>query len=686
MQAQIVNIPDADFKDYLLNYQQAEIDINQDGEIQVLEALAVESLDISPSSAQEFESLDGLNSFTNLTYLSITCSVASVDLSGLNQLLSLSIHDEALTDLNLANCTSLSDLNLLMVQLTSLDLSVLPNLTTVFVEGDSLNSLVIGNLNQLNGIWVMSQSLAVLDFSECPNLGFVHLTLNHQDKDVFINLKNGNAFNTPDSSAIYLTPWEDTSHIAYVCIDEGEAEFIEYLDEDVVLSTYCSLTPGGSYNIITGTFLYDNESDGCDTFDGVVNNVSVAISGAETGLSAGDTGLYNFYTGTGTFVVTPQLENEWFTISPEFAELSFTAVDSIVATHNFCITPNGVHPDVEVLIVPVSTARPGFEATYKVVARNKGNQTLTGIVTFTYEEDKLDFISSSQIESSIAPGTINWNYTLSPFEDWYAYVNMLVNTPQDEPPVNIDDELVFLAGITPLTADETPVDNTFELSEIVVGSFDPNDITCLEGPTASPEKIGDYLHYNINFENTGTAPASFIVVKDIIDAEQFDISSLQLIEASHNVNIRVEENKAEFYFDDINLGAQQKGNVVFKIKTLNTLQVNDDVTQQAEIFFDYNWPIETNEATTVFQVLSRGSFAMDYSVSVYPNPSAAIVNIVAGSTITSVQLYDMQGRLLQAMNGNDLTAALDISMRASGIYFIKVATNTGMKIEQIVKK
>jgi len=148
----------------------------------------------------------------------------------------------------------------------------------------------------------------------------------------------------------------------------------------------------------------------------------------------------------------------------------------------------------------------------------------------------------------------------------------------------------------------------------------------------------------------------------------------------------VEENKAEFYFDDINLGAQQKGNVVFKIKTLNTLQVNDDVTQQAEIFFDYNWPIETNEATTVFQVLSRGSFAMDYSVSVYPNPSAAIVNIVAGSTITSVQLYDMQGRLLQAMNGNDLTAALDISMRASGIYFIKVATNTGMKIEQIVKK
>jgi hypothetical protein len=49
-------------------------------------------------------------------------------------------------------------------------------------------------------------------------------------------------------------------------------------------------------------------------------------------------------------------------------------------------------------------------------------------------------------------------------------------------------------------------------------------------------------------------------------------------------------------------------------------------------------------------------------------------------------LYDIQGRLLQSKIINETEAKVDISQRASGMYFIKVTTEAGVKIEKIVKE
>lgn len=243
-----------------------------------------------------------------------------------------------------------------------------------------------------------------------------------------------------------------------------------------------------------------------------------------------------------------------------------------------------------------------------------------------------------------------------------------------------------MANITQTATDETPADNTFVLNSLVQGSFDPNDKTCLEGATASDALIGSYLHYNINFENTGSAPATFIVVKDEIDATQFDITSLKVLNASHNVVVTVTGNTVEFRFDAINLGPLQKGNVLFKIKTLAALQTGDEVMNKANIYFDYNFPIETNEAITAFKTLSIGSFVKDASVTVYPNPSGGAVTIAAQSIIKNIEVYDLQGRLLQSSPINTTQTILDMSLRAEGIYFVKINTGDGVKIEKMVKK
>ncbi len=137
----------------------------------------------------------------------------------------------------------------------------------------------------------------------------------------------------------------------------------------------------------------------------------------------------------------------------------------------------------------------------------------------------------------------------------------------------------------------------------MVNSYDPNDKICLEGEIEAPSKIGEYLHYIINFENVGSADAVNIVVKDVIDVTKFDEKTLQILDSSHPVRAKINSNIAEFIFEGINLQHGGHGNILLKIKTRDNLVVGDVVTNKADIFFDYNLPITTNLASTTFQAL-----------------------------------------------------------------------------------
>ena len=68
-------------------------------------------------------------------------------------------------------------------------------------------------------------------------------------------------------------------------------------------------------------------------------------------------------------------------------------IDNSVATQNFCITANGVHPDLEIVIAPIVPARPGFTVEYKIVYRNKGNQVMSQLygVNFFYNQNLMSF-------------------------------------------------------------------------------------------------------------------------------------------------------------------------------------------------------------------------------------------------------------------------------------------------------
>lgn len=613
-----------------------------------------------------------------LEYLQCTNSlITSVNLSETPNLKTLYFFDNDLNaPLDLSGLNYLTHVNVSNNDISSIILGNNPYLEVLNVGQNNLASIEIGSLPALKQFLGGENSLTALNFGNCPELISVYVAHNNLD---YINLKNG--------MVGYFLNVAFNGDL-YICVDEGEETLASENSPSTnkFVSTYCTFTPGGNYNIISGTLTFDGDNNGCSTSDAAGRNIRMRLNdGTLSGVSVtNSSGQFSFYTQAGSFTLTPQFENNWFTLTPATGTVNFINNNNNTSTQNFCITPNGIHPDVEVVLVPLNGARPGFDARYQIVFKNKGNQTLNGNIVLTFDDTILDYVSlGSTAPTSSTVGQLTWAYnSLLPFESRTLNVTLNLNGPMETPPVNHNDVLNYTISITPSAGDETPADNTFILSQIVTGSYDPNDITCLEGDTVHPDKIGDYLHYNINFENTGTAPATFIVVKDVINTQQYDINTLQMLHASHNVETRITANKVEFYFDDINLGPLAKGNVVFKIKSKPTVAVNSTVMNKAEIFFDYNWPIVTNEAETTFALLNAGDFAVDNSVSVYPNPAITHVNIKASSEIKSVQLYDILGRLLMATQD----ATLDVSNRASGIYFVKVMTEKGMKVEKLIRK
>ena len=701
LNAQIVNIPDINFKSKLISIG---VDTNSDGEIQISEALVPTTLNLYNSNISE---LTGIEAFINL--IELDCSYNTLTNVNISQCISLtdfSCNNNAITSLELNQNTELIYLRCQQNQLTNLDLSQNVHLNGVECSLNNLTYLNVSQCVDLSWLYCQVNELTDIDLSNNISLStfygqlnqFTTVNLNQNTNIASARLsdnpllttvffKNGITSNT-------LPRVENNVNLSYVCIDEDRVmlmqSYIDFLELDVEINSYCSFTPGESFNTISGLVTFDSSNDGCEASDTINTDIRIDINdGAIQGSSfINNSGNYTFYTQDGNFTLTPYIENPtWFNFSPTTASVSFANNNNNSVIQDFCITAVGMYSDLEIIILPVVFAQPGFDAEYQLIYRNKGNQSLSGNIDFTFDDNVLDFVSTSILTNTEATGNFTWNYTdLLPFETRTINVVFNVNSPMETSPINIGDILNFTVGINPVSGDETPSDNVYDYNEIVVGSFDPNDKICMEGDIIEPTMIGEYLHYNINFENTGTAAATFVVIKDEIDHTKFDMDTFQIMYGSHPMETRIAGSKVEFIFDNINLGPDEKGNVVFKIKTKNSLIIGDSVTNKAEIFFDYNFPIVTNDAITTFQTLSINEFELDDSIGVFPNPSNDIITIKSNTNISSLEIYDLQGRIVSTRVVDENSSTIDISSLKSGVYFFKIKTELGAKVEKVIKQ
>ena len=707
-QAQIINIPDVAFKAKLLQADNGnsiafaggsmvKIDTNLDGNIQESEALLIDSLNVSFANISD---LMGIQSFSNLKKLQCQSNSLSgnLDLNALNQLSDLNFASNQISGLNVSTATNLKKLQAYSNLLTTIDLSQNNLIEELSLSSNNLTELTLDNLIQLRFLDCGGNQMETLNCNNNPNLEYVSI---QSPILKYLFIKNGVDESTTMDNGSWFELFCCSPNLEYVCCDEMQYESVLERIEQAQLfgcqvNTYCSFTPGGDYNTIAGQTQFDENNNGCESSDFSFPYLKIDINldavSTNSSVFADEMGNYQIYTNqTGTYELVPDIENPtYFTVSPNPTVVPITVIDNSVLTQNFCVTANGVHPDLEIVIAPIIPARPGFEATYQIVYRNIGNQTLSQQygINFFYNENLMDFVAASEPTSSAGEGSLSWDYAnLKPFESRAFSLTFNINPPTDLTfPVNIGDVLTFTTSILPQNGDENTDNNLFILDQTVVGSYDPNDITCLQGDVVSPSTIGDYLHYNVRFENTGTFEAENIVVKIDVNSVEFNVSSIKIIKATHSVTIRKNGNIMEFIFQNIALDTGGHGNILLKIKTKNSLLSGDTVSKRADIYFDYNFPVDTGIANTTFENLSVNVFPIDNLVTVYPNPAQNEVTIKGDSLLQSIELYDVQGRLLWTKIRNENSISIDISAQSSGIYFLKIKTEKGFKIEKLIIK
>jgi uncharacterized repeat protein (TIGR01451 family) len=625
---------------------------------------------------------------TNLIVLD--CSINQIpvlNVQGLMNLKHLYCNNNQLPSLNVQGLTNLEWLGCSNNQLTMLNVQGLTNLQSLDCANNQLTTLNVQGLTNLHTLQCQNNRLTSLDVQDLTNLQILNCA-NNQLSSLFI--KNGRTEPVNFSANANLT---------YICCDEAELTNIQntttgYGLTNCTINSYCSFTPGGIFYTIQGNNKLDANNNGCDTNDAFLPNMKYSIADStNTGSIISNTsGFYNIPVQAGTHTIKPVLENSnYYNTSPDSIQITFPNTNGDTLTQNFCITPNGIHHDVEVTVIPVTPARPGFDATYQIVYKNKGTAIESDSLSFRFDDARVDFVSASVAPSSQRTNFLVFQYSnLQPFETRTITVTMNVNSPMETPAVNAGDILVIQAVAYPLATDEMPTDNGFGMRQIVVGSLDPNDKTCLEGDKITPDMVGQYLHYMIRFENTGTYAAENIVVRDMIDLTKFDIASLQMTKASHDCRTRIlNGNQVEFIFENINLPftePDKHGFVAFKIKTKPTIALGDAITNKADIFFDYNFPITTNTAST--QVVaslnpSEGGKPNSMVFDITPNPVTDILNLKTDITIEKCEIYDNLGRVLQSSGVQN--QQINVAHLPKGSYFIKVFGGNGSAVARFVK-
>ena len=725
-----------------------KIDTNNDGNIQESEALNVLKLNVSTAS---ITNVTGIGSFTNLVELGVyNNQISSLDLTGLNSLTTLNASYNSLSSINTIGAPNIQYLNIWNNQITTIDVTNWPNLKNLTCFNNLITSLSISNTSSFERLSCELNNLTYLSLQNLPNLTYINAN-NNQLPQVLLFGLNGltnidfshnqltdinlndfqnlyavnisyNQFTTVDASSLFnlnslncngnafleyifsKNGRNETLYFAsspllkYMCLDDFQLANVQsnvnfYGLTNCFINSYCSFNPGGVYYTVEGNNKLDNNNNGCDSNDLIVPNLKFNITstnGSSGTLISNAIGAYRIPVSAGNYSLSPVLEYpSYFTVSPGTVNADFP-VQSSPLIGNFCISPNGFHPDLEVILLPFLGARPGSDAYYTIVIRNNGNINQSGTLNLNFNDSVLDFVYATPSFLNVSANNLSWNFTnLEALQSIIFGVIFNVNSPMETPAVNSGYVLHYVATATSLNTDDTPQNNSSVLNQTVANSFDPNDKTCIEGTTITPSMVGDYVHYIIRFENTGTANAQNVVVKDMIDTTKFDLTTLVPLNGSHSFITRINGNRVEFIFENINLpfdDANNDGHLAFKIKTKPSLLVGDTFSNSANIYFDYNFPITTNTYTTSIATLNTQDFEFNNFFTLSPIPTKNLLTITKKeeTTISSVNIYNTLGQLLQ-VNTNP-AQTIDVSELQIGSYIIKIVSEKGSATAKFIKE
>lgn len=580
------------------------------------------------------------------------------------------VHVDALQNVDIANLSLIRD-NPSLISLAGLTGPMFENAGFVIQNNDALQTL-----NGIEGLELSSANIIIEDNELLEDISaLAYVDINEVGFYRIQNNPNLSTCNILSLCNLISNPNTIVQNNAVGCNSNAEVE------------ASCNFT----FNIIEGNAKYDFNLDACDTTDYNVSSLLIEVEeGGDSVLTATDNnGDYRIFVEEGTYttsVVNASIPPS-FSVLPESQDVTFTGFGNLEEI-DFCLTADLVYNDLNVLLFPIEIARPGFDIEYFLVYKNVGTTVLSGSVTLEFDDSRQQFLGATPINSTINGNLITWNFTdLLPFQS--KIINLSFNN--FPPPTNEDgDILSFTATINPITGDVTPDDNVYIVNQILLNSQDPNDKIVNQGFEIQVSEVGDYLDYMVRFQNVGSASAVNVRIEDIL-SDNLDWNSFRIINSSHLYRLEItNQNEVAVFFDNIFLPSVQtdpegsNGYLAFQVRSLETLQVGDMIENTANIFFDFNAPIETNTViTAIVDELGIGDINLETAVEVYPNPVSEILQIETsqGIVVKEMAIYSIQGKKLLATSAG----TIDVSLLASGVYFVTIITESGNLTKKIIK-
>lgn len=453
---------------------------------------------------------------------------------------------------------------------------------------------------------------------------------------------------------------------------------------------YCTIS-GTAFEDLNGNCVFDvgenpiqNIRINCPPFGSVFTNAY---------------GEYSFLLPTGDYTLSETILGYYplESCQPQFYNISVNAASGCVMTYDFAHSVNPIH-DIQTNITTVQHAVPGFDYIQKVMIKNAGTIAESNI-QFGYAHD-----GQLLYESSSEPLLSQENAFLYP--DWYGitesfpvlepgeckYIYLTYQVPTNIPLgtyVFFTDTVSFESPMTNWQNDYSPWNNLINYVTFTVGSFDPNNKEVYpkglgtHGFIANSDSI---LTYTINFENTGTYFARKIVVYDTLDTD-LDWNTLQPISSTHDCITRItDDGVAIFTFDDIYLpyeGFGRYGSVTYSLKQKQDLPPGTEISNSAEIVFDFNEPVITNTVlNTIFWPEGVELLGNENPICVFPNPANNSFS-VSGENIYNIELLNSLGQvLLQTESKSNIF----IGNQPAGIYFVKINLYDSIIMKKLIKQ
>ena len=456
--------------------------------------------------------------------------------------------------------------------------------------------------------------------------------------------------------------------------------------------------------IIEGYVFADYNGNGImDANENGIPNQQVQIG--NTAVTTDYSGQYSLFVPLGNFNVsyTPGGNYAGFPLTtPSSYTVNVTNLGTTYNAGNFGLNIPPGSTDISANILPSTTITPGFPAWYNLQICNNGFALTGATVTMIYDPGLLySYSSPSAASHNASTHTLTWNIaSLNPGNCLYIYVNFNSSSSYQ-----IGDTTLEYCSAFPTNGTDINLSNNVDtIHQIVTGSWDPNNKLSIKTNNINPNQqiissinADQKIKYTINFQNLGTAPAVNVVVKDHLSPD-VDANSFQFVGSSAPANVTRIGNEVMYRFTNIMLPDAttdepgSHGFVSYSVNAVNGLAAGTQISDFADIYFDYNSPVTTNNAV-ITMVGPTGLNEIDNTaqLSTYPNPLnglSTVQFILSNKAKVSLTLMDATGRTIiqhpEAMMQAGLQkTTIDASTLADGIYLLQLTVdgkNSFMKV------